>query len=145
MATIEMHANRILRPRVLSDGSKRGIDRYFAFGHGSEPCWWDDAHPPITGRVVGVYENRKGSPRDALVITEEGLTVLREVEPKSFRFGDIVRKELPMKEPLSLSLFVYLRSGARFEIPVYEPVGAAFDFYRFLLSAVGESRREEST
>lgn len=145
MATIEMHANRNFRPRVLSDGSRRGIDRYFAFGHGSKPRWWDDLHPPVIGRVVGVYENCEGSARDALVITEDGLTVLRETEIVSFRFDDVARLVLPEKEPVSRSLHLHLRSGVRFEIPVYEPTGVAFDFYRFLLSAVAERRREEST
>ncbi|WP_437645478.1 hypothetical protein [Sorangium sp. So ce362] len=144
MATIEMHANRNLRPRVLSDGSRRGIDRYFSFGRGPKPHWWDDEHPPVAGPIVGVYENCKGSDRDALVIAEEGLTVLCESEVKSFKFADVARLVLPVKEPVSLSLCVWLRSGARFEIPLYDPVGIAFDFYRFLLSAVGEQRRPES-
>jgi hypothetical protein len=141
VATIEMHANRNLRPRVVSDGSKRGIDRYFAFGHGAKPRWWDEEHPPVAGRIVGVYENCEGSSRDALVLTEDSLTVLSEAESESFRFDDVERLVLPEKEPISLSLYIHLRSGVRFEIPIYEPIGAAFDFYRFLLSAVAERRR----
>ncbi|WP_437688659.1 hypothetical protein [Sorangium sp. So ce176] len=145
MATNEMHANRNLRPRVLSDGSRRGIDRYFSFGHRARPRWWDDGHPPIPGRAIGVYENCKESSRDALVITEEGLTVLCEPEPRSFRFADVARLVLPVKDPVSLSLDVWLRSGARFEIPLYDPVGVAFDFFRFLASAVREQQRLLST
>ena len=144
MATTEMHANRNLRPRVLSDGTRRGIDRYFAFGHGSKPHWWDDERVPVSGPIVGVYENREGSAQDALVLTEEGLSVLRGTGAESFEFYDVARVVLPRKEPIAVSLYVHLHSGARFEIPVYEPVGAAFDFYRFLSSAVAQKRREAS-
>ncbi|XYH97304.1 hypothetical protein ACMHYB_57700 [Sorangium sp. So ce1128] len=144
MATIEMHANRNLRPRVLSDGSRRGIDRYYSFGHGSKPQWWNDESPPVSGSIVGVYENCKNSGKDALVITERGLTVLCGSDVKSFDFADVARLVLPVKEPVSLSLCVWMHSGACFEIPLYDPVGIAFDFARFLLSAVGEHRRPES-
>ena len=139
MATIEMHANRNLRPRVLSDGSRRGTERYFSFGHGVQPEWWRIADPLVKEAVVGVYENHQGSSEDALVITEGGFSVLLAGGISSIRFDDIDELMPPRKEPVPLGLCLRLRSIGEVTIPVL-PAGAAFDFYRFLLSAVGDFR-----
>ena len=127
MATIEMHANRNLRPRILSDGSRRGVDQYFSFGHGARPGWWNDADPPVKGSVVGVYENREGSPKDALVITEEGLNILRERGTTWIRFDDIDELVPPRKDPVPLGLDVRLRSAGEVDISVLAG-GGGFEF-----------------
>lgn len=145
MATMKTHANRTLRPRTLSDGTRRGIERYFSFEHGQRPLWWDEVQPLVTGDIVGVYENCSGEARDAIVISDEGVTVLRGEGADYFPFDQVKRLLLPEKDPVSRSLQVHLHSGASVEIPVYEPVGAAFDFYRLLISAVAERQRPKSS
>lgn len=139
MATVEMHANRNLRPRILSDGSCRGTERYFSFGHGAQPSWWNTSDPPVGGPVVGVYENHEGSPEEAIVITEAGLNVLHASGTTSIRFDDIDELVPPRKDPVPLVLCLRLRYVGEVTIPVL-PVGATFDFYRFLLCVAGKSR-----
>ena len=132
MATVEIHANRNFRPRVLSDGSRRGTERYFSFGHNAHPRWWNMSDPPVHGAVVGVYENHEGSPEEAIVICEDGLSILRASGITSIRFDDIDELVPPRKNPVPLGLCLRLRSVGEVAIAVL-PVGAAFDFYRFLL------------
>ena len=38
MAEVRLHANRVLRRRVLSDGSRRGIEGYFSLLHDERPA-----------------------------------------------------------------------------------------------------------
>jgi len=131
MATMEMHANRNLRPRSLPDGTRRGVDNFFSFAHGSKPNWWSE-DVPFAHDAFAVYENTPGSRRDAIVFTEHLLVVLYDHRSVDIPFDNIARLVPPPKEPLTSSLEVVLRSSHAARIPV-NPPEAAFDLYRFLL------------
>jgi hypothetical protein len=139
MDKIAMHANRNLRPRTLASGDRRGLANYFAFAHGAIPIWWNEELAPNSDRVIGVFENVESSPEDAILITEHGLTILG-AKRWSVRFDQIKTFDPPRKEPLASSVVAFLDSGEVVEIPVRNPPGAAFGFYRFLLYAVREQK-----
>lgn len=136
MATVEMHANRNFRFRTMSDGSTLGTKRYFAFSHGAVPSWWGAEGISSKEPVIGVYENQAGTSTDAIMLTEDRIVILQAEGPVEIRLREIVRADPPQKEPLSLSLTAHLTSGQAIEIPLYDPPGIAFDFYRFLIYAI---------
>ncbi|MFO0592872.1 MAG: hypothetical protein U0441_35340 [Polyangiaceae bacterium] len=136
MATVEMHANRNFRFRTLSDGGTLGTKRYFAFGHGARPSWWDAEGVSFEEPVIGVYENRAGASTDAIVLTETRIAILRREGQIEIRFREIVGADPPQKKPITLSLTAHLTSGQTVEIPLYDPPGIAFGFYRFLIYAI---------
>jgi hypothetical protein len=138
MYSLETYANRNYHPRVDKDGSRRGLDQYHAFKHGSKPVWWTD-DVPCAATTFAVYENVPGKRDDALLFGEEQLVILSPSGVWAVRFEDIERMGSLAKKPVSLAVRVVLRSGAVAEIPAYAPRGVAFSLYRFLLSAL---RRE---
>jgi hypothetical protein len=143
MINMEDYANRNLLSRSLKDGSKRGIEHhYYSFAHGQKPSWWND-QIPFAGKAFAVYENNLGNCQQAIVFTEELLAILDKDGVTAARFEEFERLILPTKDPVSLSLKIVLRSGTAVELPVTTPVGIAFDMYRFLLSALNETRRRK--
>gem|GEM_PF-4917949 len=139
MATIEMHAGRSFRLRTRSDGTRVGVVNFYAFAHGGRPSWWSE-EVPLAATAFGVYENRLHVRDGAIVLTEEALAVMSGAESTQVRFDEIERVLLPSKEPLSLTLQVILHSGQVVEVPAFGPEGIAFDLFRFLSSAVKETR-----
>lgn len=139
MATMQMHANRNLRPRQLTNGDRRGLPGYHAFSHGVVPEWWTHENDHVLGGVLGVYENHRGSPVNAIAICELGLVVLGDNQVE-IRYSDIVDIESLSKDAAVDRVFVRTRFGDRFAVPLSSPEGEAFDFKRFLLAAVSQAK-----
>jgi len=137
MAEVRLHANRVLRRRVLSDGTRRGIEGYFAFTHGERPTWWKDE--ASDGTTLGVFENVAGSEEDALVIDSAGVTV-RSRPRQRFEFADIAQLTPPPKLPIQTAIECRMRDGTTRTLPVRRRDGQLMDIYRFLLAAVGDVR-----
>jgi hypothetical protein len=144
MTPIGLNANQNLRPRVLSNGERRGLSSYYAFTHGIHPSWWrDEAVSKASGDIIGVLENEDG-PADALVITEQELIVLAPSGPWSVRYDQVKKFEPPGlhgKDPVPDHIVAFMYSGETVRVPVRYPLGVAFDFYRFLLYAVTQSKK----
>ncbi|MFP2931419.1 hypothetical protein ACLESO_40780 [Pyxidicoccus sp. 3LG] len=134
MVTLERYVNRQFSLKILPNGSKLGLSQYFPFAHGLRPVWWTE-DVPFAATTFGVYENVPGQRNQALLFSEEQLTVLSTDGSSQVRFADIESLVLPVKEPVSLSLSVVLHSGTTFEIPAFGPKGVAFDLYCLLLRA----------
>jgi hypothetical protein len=144
MAEMRMHANRVLRPRVLSSGQRRGLANYFAFTHGAYPAWWRPDAVSCAGEILGVYENQPSSAIDALVLTSEEVVILSKSGPVHVRYDAIDKIERLQKEPVSEAVVVHLYSGETISIPAYTPLGGTFTIVQFLLSAKHEVSQRRS-
>ena len=136
MAEVRIHASRVLRRRFLSDGTRRGIDGYFAITHGERPLWWKE---DTASGVLGVFENIAGSEEDALIIDSAGVTV-RSSPGERLAFAEIAELVPPPKQPMATVIECRMRDGTVRTLPVRPREGQIMDIYRFLLSAVGEFR-----
>jgi hypothetical protein len=78
---------------------------------------------PFAATTFGVYENVPGQRHQALLFSEEQLTVLGTDGVTCVRFADVERVVLPTKAPVSRSLSVVMRPGETLEIPAFGPRG----------------------
>jgi len=138
MAEVRMHANRNLRPRVLSSGERRGIPNYVAFNDGQRPSWWAEFRYHHDGELLGVIENTTGSGREAIVVTSEEMLVLEEPVVRRLRYDDIASVGRLDKDPVSETIRVARKSGGTFELPVRGQTGAIGDVQRYLLCVARE-------
>ena len=137
MAAMWMHANRVLRQRVLSDGVSRGLVGYFSLRHGERPLWWDARR--FEPDAIGAFENVVGSDVDAIVVGSGGLTVVGETLTR-LPYKAMHELVPPRKDPLPQNLEFRSSRGSLERIPIYRAPGCVFVMYQFLLAAVRESR-----
>lgn len=138
---VRLHANRIFRRRILSDGSQRGLENYYAFHHKEYPEWWASIATSVSeSDILGAYEVTPGSSEGALVLTSEELIVLGS-ESKRIRYDSIDTMDRIYKEPVSQEIGCNLFGGEHITIPVRNGTGAIATVMHFVLQAMSAYKR----
>jgi len=137
---IRLHANRMLRPRELSSGAKRGLSNYFSFEHGARPAWWHDDMLEPQGQILGILELRAGRSENAIVFTTQELVSLGEVRTR-VAYECIFKFDQFEKEPMSEELIVHLRDGGEARIPVPGRTGVIASVLSFGIYALREAKK----
>jgi hypothetical protein len=114
------------------------------FREDDPPAWWTRGlDRPEWGEILGVYENASGRGARAILVTAEGLVLLDEdgAPEQWLRYIDIDRWDRLSKEPISMSLVIWTKSGVHVKLPFEARAGDAFSFVQFLSSAIREHQR----
>jgi hypothetical protein len=144
VGSVGHQANRILRYRVLSNGDVRGTPSFHS-ALDDLPLWVRLRHD--LSRVIGVYENHAGFPRDGLLFLEDRIVILDAsgaAAADELIYAEIADLVPFAKEPVALSLSVISRDGKSHLLPVYGRPGDVSSLAQFVGAARRASLRKES-